>query len=78
MLRMRIFALLALFAGEILTWVEQNGKIMDAHAKANGFTLMLDQRSLVFAQGTLDVTDEILKLLNSRAAAPSAPAAARQ
>lgn len=49
---------------------------IDDYAKANGFSVILDQRSLVYAQQSFDVTDQVLQLLNSRAAAPSAPAAA--
>jgi len=49
---------------------------IDDFAKANGFSVILDQRSLVYAQQGYDVTDQILQLLNSRSAAPSAPAPA--
>ena len=51
-------------------------RAVDDFAKANGFAIILDQRSLVYAQPVYDVTDQILQLLNSRSAAPSAPAPA--
>ena len=50
-------------------------RAIDDFAKANGFSLVMDQRSLVFAQPAYDVTAPVLQLLNSRLAAPSAPAA---
>jgi outer membrane protein len=36
------------------------------YAKANGFSVMLDQRSLLYGQEAYDVTDEVLKVLNER------------
>ena len=45
--------------GEVLKTVEE-------YAKANGFSLILDERGLLFGQPAYDVTDEILTLLNSR------------
>lgn len=39
------------------------------YANTNGFTVILDGRSLVYGQDALDVTREIVKLLNSRYAA---------
>ena len=36
------------------------------YAKANGFSLILDQRSLLYGQDGYDVTDPILKMLNDR------------
>lgn len=39
------------------------------YAKANGFSLVLDERSLVYGQAAQDLTDEILKRLNSRSSA---------
>ena len=44
-------------------------KTVEDYAKANGFSLILDERSLLYGQATYDVTDEILKALNSRAGA---------
>ena len=42
---------------------------LDEYAKANSFSLILDSRSLLYAQSAHDVTDDVLKLLNSRASA---------
>ena len=38
-------------------------------AKANGFSIILDQRSLLYGMEGYDVTDEVLKMLNDRYAA---------
>ena len=38
-------------------------------AKANGFSIILDQRSLLYGVDGDDVTDEVLKMLNDRYAA---------
>jgi outer membrane protein len=47
---------------------------IDSYAKANGFTLVLDSRSLLYAMPAQDVTDGVLKLLNGQAAAkPATP-----
>ncbi len=40
------------------------------YAKANGYSLILDARSVLYGQNAYDVTDGVLKLLNSRAAKP--------
>ena len=37
------------------------------YGKANGFSLVLDARSLLYAEQAHDITDEVVKLLNSRA-----------
>ncbi|MBI4343092.1 MAG: OmpH family outer membrane protein [Candidatus Omnitrophica bacterium] len=37
------------------------------YGKANGFSMIFDARSLLYAEEAHDVTDEILKLLNGRA-----------
>lgn len=58
-------------AKEILTDIRT--AIQD-YGKANGFSLILDARSLLYAQQAHDVTDEVLKLLNSRAKPPAPPA----
>ncbi len=42
------------------------------YAKANGFSVMLDRRSLVYGQDAYDVTDEVLKVLNERYATKKA------
>ena len=44
-----------------------------SYAKANGFTLVLDSRSLLYATPAQDVTDGVLKLLNGPAAAKPKP-----
>ena len=53
-------------AKNILQEIQQ---IVEEYAKANHFTLILDERSLLYGQATYDMTDAILKLLNARAAA---------
>lgn len=45
--------------GEIQTAVE-------AYAKANGFSVIFDERSLLYGQPTYDLTDEILRALNKK------------
>ena len=51
------------FAKEILDEIQQT---VTEYAKANGFSLVLDQRALLYGQDLYDVTDDVLKLLNSR------------
>lgn len=51
-------------AGEIFREIGQG--ITD-YANANGFTLILDGRSLLYGQPGRDVSDAVLNLLNSRA-----------
>ncbi len=46
---------------------------VDSYAKANGFTLILDSRSLLYSVPAQDVTDEILKLLNVPVSAKPKP-----
>ena len=41
-------------------------KMLEEHAKANGFALVMDSRSLLYGQGAYDLTDDILSTLNSR------------
>ena len=55
-------------AKELLGEIQQG---LQEFAKANGFTVILDSQSLLYGQDALDVTDEILKLLNSHAQAPA-------
>lgn len=50
-------------AKDILDEIQQT---VTEYAKANGFSLVLDQRSLLYGQDAYDVTDDVLKLLNSR------------
>lgn len=47
-------------------------RAIESYAKAGGFTLILDERSLLYGQPGYDLTDEILQAMNSRAAAPPA------
>ena len=53
-------------AKEILDDIQ---KAIDNYAKANGFSVVLDQRALLYVQPTHDVTDKILGLLNKSATA---------
>ncbi|MEK7878736.1 MAG: OmpH family outer membrane protein [candidate division NC10 bacterium] len=53
-------------AKEILAEIQRG---VDEYAKANAFSLIIDERFLLYGQSTYDVTDAILKLLNGRAAA---------
>ena len=41
-------------------------------AKANGFSMILDQRSLLYGTDVYDATDEVLKMLNERYASKAA------
>ena len=43
---------------------------IEQYGKANGFTLIFDDRSLLYGQPGYDLTDELLTMLNSRPAAP--------
>ena len=57
-------------AKEILKEIQQ---AIDEYAKANGFSVILDSRSLLYGQPGYDVTADILKRLNTRAAAAAKP-----
>lgn len=50
----------------ILDEVQQ---VVVEYAKANGFSVVLDQRSILYGQDAYDATNEVLQLLNSRYAA---------
>ena len=41
-------------------------KTIEEYGKANGFSFIVEERSLVYGQSAYDVTDAVLKLLNSR------------
>jgi len=58
---------------EILQEIQQ---AVEQYAKTNEFAMVLDERSLLYGVPAHDLTNEILKILNSRlaAAAPKAPA----
>lgn len=43
---------------------------VEEYAKANGFSLILDSRSILYGQPAFEATDGILKLLNSRMSQP--------
>lgn len=49
-------------AGDILKEIQQ---AVQAYAKANGFSIVLDERLLLYGQDALDVTNEVLKQLNA-------------
>lgn len=51
---------------EILDEIEQT---INEYAKANGFTMVFEQRALVYGLEADDLTEEILELLNQRYAA---------
>ena len=53
-------------ARNILKLIEEG---ITSFAKANGFALILDSRSLLYAVPAQDVTDGVLKLLNGQSAA---------
>ena len=50
-------------AAEILSEIRQG---IEEYAKANNFSLIVDERSLLYGQPAYDVTADILKRLNSR------------
>ena len=51
-------------AKEILREIQQG---ITEYAKSNGYTLILDERSLLYGQSAIDVTDDVLKILNAKA-----------
>ena len=57
-------------ARNILRSIEEG---ITSFAKANGFALILDSRSLLYAVPAQDVTDGVLKLLNGQSAAKPKP-----
>jgi outer membrane protein len=54
-------------AKEILGEIQRS---IEEYAKANNFSLIVDERLLLYGQSAYDVTDDILKLLNGRPAPP--------
>jgi outer membrane protein len=48
------------------TILDEIERVVTEYAKANNFTLLIDQRSLLYGQDGYDVTDTLLKLLNDR------------
>ena len=53
-------------AKQILDEIDQ---AVAEYAKANGFSLIMDERSLLYGEGAYDVTEEVLKVLNQGYAA---------
>ena len=51
------------------TILQEIEKAVAEYAKANGFAVILDERSLLYGETVFDVTDEVLRLLNERYAA---------
>ena len=56
-------------AKDLLDEIEQT---LNEFAKANGFSVILDSRAMLYGQPALDVTDQVLKLLNSHAGSTGA------
>jgi outer membrane protein len=51
------------------TILQEIEKAVAEYAKANGFSVILDERSLLYGETVFDVTDEVLRVLNERYAA---------
>ena len=49
--------------------LDEIGQAVAEYGKANGFTLIFDQRSLLYGQDSYEVTDKIVQILNDRYAA---------
>lgn len=49
--------------------LQEIGQAVTEYAKANSFSVILNQQVLLYGEDAYDVTDEILKLLNDRYAA---------
>ncbi len=56
--------------------LDEISAVVTEYGKANGFTLILDQRTVLYGQEVSDVTDEVLKNLNERYAARATKKAA--
>lgn len=52
--------------------LEEINQAVSEYAKANGFSLILNGQLLLYGEEAVDVTDEILKMLNDRYAAKKA------
>ena len=48
-------------------------KAIEDYAKTNGFSVIIDSRSLIYAQAAYDATDGVLQLLNSKAKTAAKP-----
>jgi outer membrane protein len=57
-------------AREILKEIEQT---VTEYARAHGFSIIVDQRSLIYGENALDVTNDVLKALNERYSAKAKP-----
>ena len=55
-------------AKDILDDIE---KALQEYAKTNGYAFIFDSRSLLYGESAHDVTDEVLKLLNSKGKKPA-------
>ncbi len=55
-------------ASELLKEIQ---KSIEDYAKANGFSLIFDARSVLYGQEAYDVTNEVLAMLNKRTAVPA-------
>ena len=49
--------------------LDEIGKVVSDYAKANGFAVLFDSRSLLYGDAGYDATNQILKILNDRYAA---------
>lgn len=57
--------------------VREIDKVIQDYGKQNGYTVIMNDRVLVYGEDTLDITQDIVDLLNKNtAAAPNAPAVA--
>ena len=59
------------------TILDEIGAAVNDYAKANGYALVLDQRSLLYGADVQNVTDDILKMLNDRYAAKAGKPSAK-
>ena len=46
--------------------LKEINEIVDEHGKSKGYSLVLDGRMILFSDANLDISDEILKILNER------------
>jgi outer membrane protein len=44
-------------------------KVIEEYAKANGYSMVVDQRMLLYGEPAYDITEQVLKILNDRYAA---------
>jgi outer membrane protein len=53
-------------------------KVIQEYAKANGYALVLDQRTILYGEEVYDATDAVLKVLNERYGAGTGKASKKQ